>query len=246
MALHYDTTLKNKLRSRNQFSDIVLNKQFNGWAPHIEENLRIRSYSGGDDYHEGLDNELLQDCKWHIDKNRTGKLGKQTVILTHPFYLQLTQMDELNTRKIEGEVRDYSKNLLKFLYFGKNNPNVNFVALDTIHTYAATTSLLLERGLVGDVLFTEYDSGILLNPEELEEYKDDEIFFAGGYDYQCLRQVINKVIDKDPSGKLWGIKDLILTSPKWNYKTLKPRTISGIPQSQIISLEETIERLNLR
>ena len=228
----------------NEDSEVVLNSKFKRWTDHIEKNLRERSPSRDVCYKEGLDKELLEFCETHAKKYQTEKSGKKTVILTHPFYILFSNMHKIRTEDMKKEVEEYLEKLANFLKIKRDNAGVRVISLETIHHYAAATSLLLEGGLIDKTIFTLYDEGYTLNPEELEPYKNDEIFFGGGYNNYCLKISI-KEMKKISSGEIWAIQELILNSPRKGIDTLKPKHVYGLPKSRVINLEEAVKRMGL-
>jgi len=209
-----DNNLKDKLHATNDSDDIVLNSNFSDWNEHVSRNLNIRSATGGIRYERGSDKKLLDLCREHAQNYQTAKLGKNTIMLTHPFYLHLSHMDELGNDNVRKEVGEYLNILLGFLNLRSDNSKAGVVVLETIHHYAAVTSLLLEKGLVDQVIFTLYDYGCPLDTDELRLYGRDEIFFGGGYNQRCLTESIRKMKKKISSGDIWAIEELMLNSPK--------------------------------
>jgi hypothetical protein len=122
--------------------------------------------------------------------------------------------------------------------------NADIVVLETLHHYAAATSLLLEDGLIDKLIFTEFDNGHPIIKKELDEFsKKDVIYFGGGYNKHCLTHSIIDIEDKISKNKIWGIKDLIINSPQEHYKTLKTSKIEGIDNLRIISIEDAIKQI---
>jgi hypothetical protein len=242
---HYSTNLKHKLPATNDNSDVVLNSNFREWDSYIAENLNYRYPSGGIRYEEGRDGELLGLCRDHAESYQKPCVGGNTVIFTHPFYLHLSHMDEIENDEVGQEVNDYLDNFLNFLNLSRNKSMVNMVALETIHHYAAATSLLLEEGLVDRVIFTLYDNGCPLDIDELSTFSENIIFFGGGYNKKCLSRSIREMNNKLSSGEIWAIKELSLNSPQDYIETLKLSVVENVNPSRIISLEDVIKKLKL-
>ncbi|MBW2976155.1 hypothetical protein KY347_01765 [Candidatus Woesearchaeota archaeon] len=166
----------------------------------------------------------------------------------HPFYLHLSEMSHLTNLTI-GDADDYLNRAMDVLEGGIPKENASIVVLDTIHHYAATTSLLLEEKTIDQVRFTEYDQGYLVDSSELNQIKGKNLFFAGAYNKKCLSQSIVEILNKKhPMEKLWIIRDLVLDSPGQRIRTLKVigRTDTGqydIPRKNAITLEEAIRKI---
>jgi len=179
-------------------------------------------------------------------------------------------MNSLNTRSLRDEADQYLHNLLNFLKANQRNPGVTVVALEIAHHYAAATSLLLEQGLIDQVLFTEYNRGSLLEVDELGKFRKDTLFFAGGYNGRCLKvsidemrevrdldkstflseEILKRIKERFPSqaegkpGSIWAIRDLIINSPN-DYQTLSPRRVIGSSPERTIPLEEMMRRVSI-
>ncbi len=255
MTLHYDPKLKDRFPANNSSSDIVLNERFAEWNGHIEENLisKNRFLNPIPKYETEEATELLRVCQEHVKENKRPIEADIVIILGHPLYLLLTHMDRVKTPLIRKEVDEYTNKL--FTLLGKTPPHdrVGLVILETLHHYAAATSLLLELGLIDKVIFTLYDEGIPLDSSELEEFNDKVIFVGGNYNKRCLEysiKEIKKIVNSEE--QIWAIYDLILNAPKKNSKTLKPKRIyTGskystdryFPDTRVISLNEVMKRL---
>ena len=231
-----------KLSGNNGGNDLVLNSNFREWTNHIFENLKPNAplYSR---YEKALDSELLTTCREHADEHEKFERGENVIMLTHPFYLYLAHMDEIKCDNIRSELDEYLNNLMGLLNSDRDKSKMSVVALDMVHHYASTTSLLLERGLVDKVIFTEYDYGVPLDKDELAMFGKGDVFFAGGYNDKCLKDSIKLMEERMSSGNIWAIEELVLNSPQDCKSTLKPSFITGISDSKIIGLSEVVERM---
>jgi hypothetical protein len=244
MSIHYDTNLKNILPANSCNSDIVLNRYFTDWEAHIADNLGYRNPSGGSRYESGRDSALLDLCREHAPNKRESYYGDKIIMITHPFYMHLTHMDELDTDSVKSDAEEYLDKLLGLLQMRTDNSEVSVVALETIHHYAAATSLLVENGLIDRVIFTEYDSGYPLIPEELADFKDNTIFFCGAYNGSCLYSSIRTMEDHISTGQIWAIRDLVLNSPQDYSSTLHPKRVVGVDKSRVVNLEKALQMLH--
>jgi len=245
MVKDYSNTLRYIIPATNDGNGVVLNGNFREWSDHIARNLSNRSFPGDGAYKGGLDKKLLALCRDHAREYQTAKLGESTMMLTHPFYLPLSHMDELRTDSVRREAQEYLETLLNLLSLKRKKSSVGVVALETVHHYAAVTSLLLERGLIDRVVFTLYDSGSPLDTDDLGIYRKDEIFFGGGYNGRCLSRSIIEMKKKLTSGDIWAIKELVLNSPQEFSRTLRVSRVDGLSPSKMIPLKETVKRWGL-
>ncbi len=245
MMRNYDPSLQRLLPATNRDSEVMLNAAFSDWTEHIEENLRDRElYEADSCYTFGEARELFEACKEHAADNQTIVKGNNTVMLVHPFYLHLSEMQLLETREKKDEADQYLMRLWDFIYFNKERQGVEFVVLETLHHYAAATSLLLERELIDRVIFTTHDMGFPTSRPSLDYYGGDQVYFGGGYNGLCLEQGIESMISRSESfEKVWAIYDLILESP--GKKTLTPLEIKNIRGEQALILSQATERLGL-
>jgi len=134
---------------------------------------------------------------------------------------------------------------------------VGLVILDTIHHYAAATSLLLERGQIDAIIFTLHDDGYPVIPSELEQFSEKDIYVGGCYNGRdlydrkgCLTRSIGMIRKKVQSEEqIWAISDLILNTPRGKRTTLKPAEIclgdKYFPNERIISLDQLIEKFRV-
>lgn len=241
-------TLKFRLKSNNNRT-YSLNSYFEHWYEHIDWNLRARLVSGGVSYDYGLDYELFNECQKHSSKYNKEINTNNIILITHPFYLPLSHIKYLKSLKDIGHVKEYINLLMDLFEINKQNDNVGFIILDTIHHYAASTSLLLERGLVDKIIFTQHDDGYPVRKSELLQMCGKNIFVGGGY-YRggCLSrsiEMINEVVK--PNEKLYAICDLIINTPRG--MTLSPVLEDfkkeGFPESRIINKKQLIEMIEI-
>jgi hypothetical protein len=240
----YDTNLRFRLPANNGGNDIVLNGFFKDWNSHIASNLSDRECEDMD-YESGKDRELLELCKEHAMKHQKTSSSEEVIMLTHPFYTHLSHMDCIKSKDVRRECKKYLDNLLGFLNLNQTKNKIGVVALETIHHYAAATSLLLEMGLINRVVFTEYDLGHPLNKNELRDFKKKEVFFGGGYNGRCLKNSIMDLRGYVNPQKIWAIKELVLNPPDENEHTLIPSEVTGIETKRIISLEDALFKLDM-
>jgi|TARA_B100001971_G_C18225638_1_gene560203 hypothetical protein len=245
MTKNYDPDLRNRLPANNNESGVVLNSNFEAWTEHIDKVLSHSLSCGSRRYREEPDSKLLVSYKDHASRYQRAQRAENTVMLTHPFYLHLSHMGEIRSEGVRREVGEYLDNLLKLLNLNRVRSEVGMVALETIHHYAAATSLLLEAGLIDRVIFTERDRGCILDKEELEEFGENDVFFCGGYNRKCLTSSIGDMEDVSSPNRIWAVEDLVLNSPEDYNETLRTGEVRGVAQSRVIGLDKAVQKLKL-
>lgn len=239
--INYDANLGTRIGATNNSGSPVFNGRFLQFRANIEDNLRNRV--GNRMYNGSVESEVLKFCMEHAKAYEKPLNGKDAVVLVHPFYLHLSHMQYLASDSVKRDAEVYADNLMKLLKSNLPRDRLNLVVLETAYHYAAATSLLLENGLVDRVVFTEYDSGSVLDGKDIDELKDKRVFFGGGYNYRCLSSGIDDI--KDAGAKeLWAIKDLCLNSPQDERKTLWPGKIKNIDACRLITLEDFFAKMN--
>jgi hypothetical protein len=246
MTLNYDSNLRKYIVPSNNKSKIpVLNQHFADWEKHISENLRWRSPSGGYKYVSGLDEILFGICKEHTKSFEKGILAKDIIMLTHPFYMHLTHMDELTDENMKKDAEQYISTLFSFLNLRIPSEKASIIAFETVHHYAAFTSLLLEEGLIHKIFFSEYDRGALVDSKEFGELSGSNFYVGGSYNELCLLssfEEIAKIVDIKKN--VFAISELCLNSPQ-NCTCLKPEEINVNTEGDTaneISLNEVIKK----
>jgi len=253
---HYDPEVRRRLQA-NSDHDVVLNKYFEEWYEHIEWNLRARLAKGGVSYDYEEDCDLFEECRKHAEENARQIEAQSVIMLTHPFYLQLSHMQHIKTPQIRKESNEYRDRLMDLFETNLPHNSVGLVILDTIHHYAAATSLLLERGKIDAVIFTLHDDGYPVKPFELEQFSEKDIYVGGCYNGRdrydrkgCLTRSIGMIRKKVQSEEqIWAISDLILNTPRGKRTTLKPVKIylgdEYFPDERIITLNQLIEKFRV-
>jgi hypothetical protein len=245
MALNYDPKLRTALPANND-SDVVLNRNFRQWAGYLEENLNKRLPVDGHSYQFDSAKILLEECRKHVVAHKRNATGENIIMLTHPFYLQLSHMHHLANDNVRAESDAYVNKLMGLLQMKRDTSSVEIVAVETLHHYAAATSLLLEKGLIDDVVFTEYDSGSALDDLELTRFRYHSVYFGGGYNKRCLSSAIDNLHEVASPVEISAIRDIVLCSPQDRYDTLKSTRVIGLDQSQVVSLDTVVKRLKLK
>ena len=235
---HYDARLKDMIPGNNGDNAVVLNHEFDLWEEYIVESLSDRSNWNCDrEYSLGYASKLLKSCENHIHDFSKPIKTPDVISLTHPLYMHSIHMHEMPSLKsAKKQANQFLDTLLDFLTLCSECDNVSVVLQDTLHLYAASGSLLLERGLVDHAIITSYDAGDPINTEDLELFDGKRIFVGGGYNDRCLESSIDALRLEVPDVDLWGIKDLVLNSPQDNTN-LFPDSTTGIASHKTISLE---------
>jgi len=250
--IHYDQHLGEKIPGRTIDRPLLLNETFADWEKHIERNLRTRSDRGGLSYQYGPDSVLLGEAKEHEAKYNTAQDTNQVLLLTHPFYLQLTHMHHLHLKETFKESEAYLSNTKRILEAVKEQP-VDVVVLDTLHHYTAASSVLLEQGYINQVIFTQYKEGTPIESEKPifeKRFKDKEVFMGGSYNAACFGHSLRDIRELLPEKNIWVIDELVLNSPQLFFRTLKPDHIYAgpdvgvFPPGRVISIDTVLEKLD--
>jgi hypothetical protein len=181
-ASFYDWELGQLLGVSNNSSGVTLNSEFTLYEPVIYQQLA--SPVGGKGYDFAKNRELYEACKVHAREHSSPKGAKKAVVLTHPFYVHLSHMDELNSQE-KGELREYTSKLFQLLTSNTVSDDLDIFIMETIHGYGAATSILLEKGMVDSVIFTKCDSGRLIKKSDMDPLKKATLYFGGGYNKRC-------------------------------------------------------------
>ena len=214
---------------------------FGEWSDHIRERLSFRDSSRNKRYEQGLDKELYS---FSVDRSKlvsSPKYTNKSLVLVHPFYINFIHTYKLSNPRLNEEARAYSKDLFETMSWAKNN-GFHVSVFDTLHLYAIYTSFLNEEGLVDSVFFTEYDSGCLMNKQDLLVFKDDLIFFGGGYNARCLSRLIDEFKAVVPVDSLKVITDLVLESPR-QYSSLKSSYVRELDLKNHVCLEDFFRKI---
>lgn len=206
---HYDKSLRYRLNATNGETGIVLNRNFSGWEHIIREN--IVGYESRRYTREEL--SLLKDCREHASAFSRRVESGNIIAFVHPIYLYLSHMDQLDDR-MKGEADEYFCNLMKIMKAGIPKDKAGRVLIETVHHYAAATSLLMEEGYLDAVIFTGYDCGIIDDAEEARGFHGKNFFFGGGYNQRCLSDAIGDVCDITGNKKAWAVKEICIDSPQ--------------------------------
>ncbi|HLE06467.1 MAG TPA: hypothetical protein VI790_03875 [Candidatus Nanoarchaeia archaeon] len=234
--------IKDLIQTNNE---ITINKEFEDITDYLKECIKERESQGNERYRKEEDKKLLKKCEEHIKKFETRIKTNKIIILTHPLYLHLSHFNFLKNETTKKEANDYTQKLIKLLS-ERDKEKTGLIILETLHHYAATTSLLLEQGLIDKAIITEYDAGTPLNEYLLEEFFDKTIYIGGGYNEKCLKASMRSILRmKMPNEhEVYAVKDLIIDSPFEYPQSIKPRRIDGIHQTQVITLDEMIKLIN--
>ncbi len=245
----YNPPLRKILRATNPNQGVVLNKQFAEWGEHLTEALRDREkhhelYA----YTSPEDKKLMELAEKHLKQHRQTTESDTAVVIVHPLYLPLSHKSTLaGIEKLQKESDAYLERLVNFLHWQKDETDTRVVLFETLHHYAAASSLLLEQGLVDDVLFTYYDTGMLLQHNQNKPFEDKTLFVGGGYNYGCLFAALSHLISL-PIKKKYAISDLTIELPTRMRYSIHPDQIyvrwdKTFPQEHCITAEEVKHRL---
>jgi hypothetical protein len=258
----YDPELYKDLPNSDPTHAPVFNPLFREWKDHITLNLRIKdryvlseicsktglkiSVDEIDNYSKGPYSVLYAECREHAEKYSKPLTSPNLVVVVHPFYSQLCDMKAIVERGLERNISRYRDNLMNLL---KEFPRdrANLVFFETIHHYAAATSLFLEAGMVDNVLFTQFDDGLLVNTDDLEGLEDKTFYLAGGYNGFCLKKAAYSLKSKVTTDQVWAVEDVIVSPISFDYCRINPDFITFgrkyVQKSRRINSKDLIQRL---
>ncbi len=245
----YNPNLREILQATNPNQGVVLNRQFAEWEEHLADHLVNRlNHSTLYTYNLGEDKKLFQQAQEHVEHHRQTIESNNTVIIIHPFYLPLSHKSILDGREeLQKESDTYLERLVNFLHWRKEEARSRVVLFETLHHYAIGSSLLLEQGLVDDVLFTYYETGKLLQEDQNKQFKDNTVYTGGGYNYGCLLAALGDLIVL-PVRESYAIMDLTVEHPDKMDQSIHPEEIyfkwnEAFPQDHCLTTKEVKEKL---
>jgi len=256
--------LKIQLRIRDPEELIRMNRQKQGKRILGASILKENEYKI-DEYEIGNLKTLKQRCEEHAktfeaQKNKEQKRRKSlettnVIVLVHPLYLALTDMEFLDAKERPESVeqaKTYLNNLFKLLRGNLDKKKVEIALVETPTHYAAASSLLVEEGLIDKVIFTRYDQGIPLNPDDKKLLDQKNAFYGGGYvgyiekngklEQRCFSQFVTRTWNLTANNT--AIQDLIIQSPQSKDTSIMDETAYGLFQGN--TFKERFGRNHIR
>lgn len=162
---------------------------------HDQEELELKEDVGvevGYETHKGR--ELLKRCRDHRNgfKHRANKQG--LILFVHPLYTLFERRQVLEPEPYRMAAMRYLANFCRLLT-NRDRDKYALVLMEMPEHYAMFTSLLLEAGLVDDVVFTVYDKGIPLNRRQISNRVrgSREVVIGGSYLGHCVGGAVDTV-----------------------------------------------------
>jgi len=254
MVKSYNPDLRKILQATNPNRGVVLNAQFAKWEEHVADCLKNREkQSIFYRYTSAADKDLFKQAQEHVEQHRQESESDNAVVIVHPFYLPLTDKSKLAcVDEFQTECNRYLERLVNFFRWQKEEADTTVVLFETLHHYAAASSLLLEQGLVDDVLFTYYDTGTLLNRDQNGQFRNKTIYAGGGYNDGCLLAALCDFVALPPT-ELYAIQDLTIEPPSRmiNSNSIHPADLSfsyikTFPKDHCFMTEEVKDKLQER
>lgn len=254
--ISFDPKLRQILPTNNSNETIVLNKYFNDFEKNLYKHLANRDISLLEAYPDFDLNEistyqfnqnidLYNFCINHSKKYEQQICKKNIIALTHPLYMHYSHMHTLDFEQKE-QANVYLERFQKFISLAPElKKDFDFILFETVHHYAAGTSLLLEEGIFNKVVFTQFDTGYFMDSNSLEDIGKANWFLGGGYNARCFLQSTIQILENSYNGRVGSefiaIKDLILNHP--NPSRRERKFIYGIidPEDIPDKLEPCIE-----
>lgn len=222
------------------FRDYIALNRVDSWREFVIENVKR---DDGYDCNTVLGGRLLKSCQEHLGRHKRQVESDNVLMLTHPLFCGIEGMCIFENRIVQGDLKSYHDKLFELLESRKRD-KLGVVVLENFNHYAKSTSFLLEKGWVDDVIFTEDVYGTPLDSNDFAPYVGRNIFFGGGYDGRCLLSSIcafdeyNRSSDNDPSS-IYGVQDLVLVAPgTYDFSLRVNERINGIEDDQVISLKK--------
>lgn len=249
MLKPYNPDLRKILQATNPNFGVVLNAHFADWEEHVADCLKNREkQSVFYRYTSATDKDLFKQAQEHVEQHCQTTESDNAVVIVHPFYLPLTDKSTLaGVEEFQTECDAYLERLVGFLQWQKEEADTTVILFETLHHYAAASSLLLERGLVDDVLFTYYDTGKLLQIDQNEQFRNKALYVGGGYNDGCLLGALSDLIPRS-SKRIYAIQDLIIEPPSRMINSIHPKDISfsyrkAFPKDHCLTTKEVKDKL---
>jgi len=176
--------------------DFRIAPEFSSWS--ILRNLESNLWYP-DDY--SCDAALLRKAESHIRRYSRDR-GKSTwITFTHPCYHMMSPV-----RERKGE--DLYKARLEALLLDMDlRETAELVLFEDLHHYCAGTWNWLKAGVVDRVILTQYDSGNLLHPEQLDMTK--RFISSGMFNGLCFFDSLCQL----KGAEVTILRDLVLEEP---------------------------------
>ena len=223
---------------------IVLSKRFEEFEKLLIRDANYRENIGGDKYNVGSEvPRLLEIVNAHIEERSAPITQDHVLSIVHPFYLHLCGWHYLS-KKQRREGFDYGKKLINTL---QRRPNgLGVLLFDTLQHYASVTHLLVEQGLVDQVILTNYNDGKPLKDEAaIRDLPEKKYYFVGGESGgYCLNSIIIRFNSEKKEGDLFAIPELCYNTHQSKSSLIEtPDSIDcGLPLEQNVTIEELFER----
>jgi len=240
-----DPQLREMLPTTNSSGTAVLNSEFSDYDEYVSRSIECQTYEGDEEIKE----KLLRLCQDHTRDYSRPISNEDLLVLIHPLYMHLRDRKEIRDMfpKDRKSVEKYLDDLFKVFKSGERR-GVDILIVEDPRDYASATSLLLEKGLVNGVLFTEEDYGYLAKGEDLLIPHDKNIFIGGGYNGRCLSSFIRYYLELIGHKRILAIRDLVVNKPRdvmrGKYQTIScDGEVIGLDKSQVITLHEFYKRI---
>lgn len=156
--------------------------------------------------------ELIAECRHHALSRSRPISSENVLILVHPYFSSITRpISELNLQQ-KKDSKAYIQNLSGILKF-KDKLNADILLYETPLHYAFSTSLLLEERIVDAAYMTERNCGFLADDGKVNSLRGRNLFFAGGYNRQCLSAAISQMKIRNPQSSIYAIDEISINCP---------------------------------
>jgi len=239
----YDAGLAQKLELLSNVeisSRVPVNKEFSDLAIDIagcmeQVDLVDRHYNKGHvrgsegNYRTIRIKDIFEEADKHKNKNRTNVSAQNVLLAIHPFFMHLSDWDN-KSEFVHSAADEYLYNLDNLLKSSKKLKNLEIIFMDTPFHYASISSLYMKNKYIQDVIFTQPNTSVALNRQDMDVLKGKNIFIIGMYnspifDNNCLSLAIGEVLTKIPQENVYAIKGLCLKLQQKDDLSIIPKTI---------------------
>jgi hypothetical protein len=225
----------------------IFNPFFEEWNDRILTTLRGSVSTGRKSYEKNGDKSLLHEAMFHSELFARPLTSTNVLILMHPSYIFISGYADL----IDAHKHDaafYSSNLAELLD-RRSNLDLNVVFYDSLYSYCDESSVLLEKGLIDRVFFTEHGSGLPRDMSDFSYFNGKKPYFAGMFNEHCLSSTMWRFMNNVCyEGSVKAVSDLVLEYPDSGSTSLKPTKIvsrSGynikseyLPSEDVLTLKQ--------
>ncbi len=196
-----------------------INPYFEGFVPPELEEEYMDAIWMKIAYLDPQGSRLLERCHQHVEQFRSGKDERGAVVVVHPFYTVLEYPGYYLSDAGYQKVIDSAVENLTNVITNIDRQRFELVFVDVPEHYARFNSWFLEAGLVDDVVFTDMNSGYVMNNNNSRKWIQrmagkDVVCVGGEYEDECAKHTLETLFE------FLG-REKVLTVPEVFVPTLK-------------------------